>query len=87
MYFKLNILAKQADLLNCHVRHHNLTLEFKPESLPPREKVLAFSSKVKQDLSFDAAKGLKVTISLDKDLAYRDQFAEALRLLELYVSS
>ncbi len=87
MYFKLNILAKQADLLNCHVRHHTLTLEFKPELLPPRDKVLAFSSKVKQELRFDAAKGLKVTISLDKNMAYRDQFAESLRLLELYVQA
>lgn len=87
MYFKLNILAKQADLLNCHVRHHTLTLEFKPELLPPRDKVLRFSSKVKQELRFDAAKGLKVTISLDKNMAYRDQFAEALRLLDLYVQS
>ncbi|MBW6514904.1 MAG: transcription-repair coupling factor [Candidatus Syntrophosphaera sp.] len=87
MYFKLNILAKQADLLNCHVRHHTLTLEFKPENLPPRQKVLDFSSKVKQDLRFDAAKGLKLEIAFDKNLEYREQFAEALRLLELYVQS
>ena len=69
------------------MRHHTLTLEFKPELLPPRDKVLRFSSKVKQELRFDAAKGLKVTISLDKNMAYRDQFAEALRLLDLYVQS
>lgn len=87
MYFKLNILAKQADLLNCHVRSHTLTMEFKPELLPPREKVLRFSSQVKQELRFDAAKGLRVTISLDKEMAYHDQFEEALRLLELYVQS
>lgn len=42
---------------------------------------------MKQELRFDAAKGLKVTISLDKNMAYRDQFAEALRLLDLYVQS
>jgi len=28
-----------------------------------------------------------VTISLDKEMAYHDQFEEALRLLELYVQS
>ncbi len=87
MYFRLNILAKQAKLVNCHVRHHTLTLEFKPEELPPREKVLAFSAKVKQELRFDAAKGLKVTIALDKNMEYRDQFNEALRLLALYIES
>lgn len=87
MYFKLNILAKQADLLNCHVRNHTLTLEFKPELLPPQNKVLVFSSKVKQQLRFDAAKGLKIIISMDKSLAYRDQFAEAIRLLEIFVQA
>ncbi len=86
MYFKLNILSKQADLLNCHVRHHTLTLEFKPEHLPPREQVLAFAQKVKQELRFDAAKGLKITIALDKKMEYHDQFAEALRLLGIFVA-
>jgi transcription-repair coupling factor (superfamily II helicase) len=87
MYFRLNILAKQADLLNCNVRHHTLTLEFKPENLPPRNRVLAFSAKVDQELRFDAAKGLKITIALDKKMEYRDQFAEAIRLLQVYVQS
>ncbi len=87
MYFQLNILAKEADLINCHVRHHTLTLEFKPEKLPPREKVLAFSAKVQQELRFDAAKGLKITIALDKNMSYHDQFSEAIRLLGLFVGS
>ncbi len=45
MYFKLNILAKQADLQNCYVRHNVLTMEFKLENLPPRDKVLSFTAK------------------------------------------
>lgn len=86
MYFKLNILAKKADLQNCHVRHNTLTLEFKPEKLPPKEKILAFSAKVKEELRFEAAKGLKVFITFDKSMEYREQFARALQLLEVFVA-
>jgi transcription-repair coupling factor (superfamily II helicase) len=84
MYFKLNILSKKADLLNCHVRHNTLTLEFKPENLPPREKILVFASKVKQELRFDTAKGLKIYIALDSKMEYRKQFEESLQILEQY---
>ncbi len=87
MYFRLNILAQQANLLNCHVRHHTLTLEFKPEQLPPRDKVLAFSARVKEELRFDTSKGLKLIIALDPQLSYRDQFNEALRLLQSFIDS
>jgi transcription-repair coupling factor (superfamily II helicase) len=87
MYFKLNVLAKKANLLNCYVRHNTLTLEFKPENLPHRKKVLAFSAKVKQGVSFDAAKGLKLSIAFDKNLEYRQQFSEAIRLLDQYVQT
>jgi transcription-repair coupling factor (superfamily II helicase) len=86
-YFKLNILAKQADLQNCYIKHNVLTIEFKPEKLPPKEKVLSFASKVEEDLRFDVAKGLKITISFDKNREYQKQFSEALQLLQLYVSS
>ena len=86
-YFKLNILAKQADLQNCYIKHNVLTIEFKPEKLPPKEKVLSFASKVEEDLRFDVAKGLKITISFDKNREYQEQFSEALQLLQLYVSS
>ncbi len=87
MYFKLNILAKQAGLQNCHVRHNTLTMDFKADKLPPREKILGFGGKIDQHISFDAAKGLKLMISLDKDLEYKDQFSEALKLIETYINS
>jgi hypothetical protein len=86
-YFKLNILAKQADLLNCYVRHNVLTIEFKPENLPPRDKVLSFAGKAPRVPRIDASKGLKITISLDDKKAYQDQFSEALELLQLYINS
>ncbi len=85
-YFRLNILSQQANLLNCHVRHHTLTLEFKPQHLPPRDKILAFAAKVTQELRFETSKGLKVTIALDPKMEYRGQFAEALRLLGVFCS-
>ncbi len=87
MYFKLNVLSKQADLANCHVRHNTLTLEFKPDKLPAKQKVLAFTAKVKRDISFEAAKGLKLSIAFPKEMEYRDQFAEALTLLEEFTQS
>ena len=87
MYFKLNILAKQADLQNCYVRHNVLTMEFKLENLPPRDKVLSFTAKAPSVLRIDASKGLKITISLDEKKKYQDQFADALELLQLYINS
>ena len=87
MYFKLNILAKQADLQNCNVRHNVLTMEFKLENLPPRDKVLSFTAKAPGVLRIDASKGLKITISLDEKKKYQDQFADALELLQLYINS
>ena len=87
MYFKLNILAKQADLQNCYVRNHTFSLEFRADRLPSREKVLSFSARVKEPLGFDAARGLKVTVDFDKNLEYRQQFSRALELLALYIQS
>lgn len=87
MYFKLNILAKQADLQNCYVRHNVLTMEFKLENLPPRDKVLSFTAKAPGVLRIDASKGLKITISLDEKKKYQDQFSDALELLQLYINS
>lgn len=87
MYFKLNILAKQAELQNCQVRNNTLTMDFKSDKLPPREKILGFGGKIDQPISFDAAKGLKLMISLDKDLEYKEQFAQALQLIETYINT
>ena len=87
MYFKLNILAKQAELQNCQVRNNTLTMDFKTDKLPPREKLLGFGSKIDQHISFEATKGLKLMVSLDTDLDYRQQFAQALQLIETYINT
>ena len=87
MYFKLNILSKQAGLQNCHVRHNTLTLEFRPDKLPAKEKILAFSAQVKYELRFEATKGLKIFISFPKEMEYREQFEQSLQLLEKFISA
>jgi len=87
MYFKLNILSKQAGLQNCHVRHNTLTLEFRPDKLPAKEKILAFSAQVKYELRFEATKGLKMFIYFPKEMEYREQFEQSLQLLEKFISA
>jgi transcription-repair coupling factor (superfamily II helicase) len=87
MYFKLNILAKKAELQNCHVRNNTFTLDFKPDRLPPRERVLAFISGMDLPLRFDTAKGLKLSIEFPKELDYRTQFSKAIELLGSYVGT
>lgn len=84
LYFRMDILANQANLFACNVRNHRLVMEFRPDQLPPKEKVLQFSTKVKQPIHFDVAKGLKISIDLDKSKAYRSQFAEALSIVSTF---
>jgi len=84
MYFRMDIISSRLGLSNCFVRNHKLVLEFHPDKLPPKDKVLAFGAKVDQSLHFDASRGLKITVELDKSQSYRDQFATALELLSRF---
>jgi transcription-repair coupling factor (superfamily II helicase) len=86
MYFRMDIISSQAGLSNCFVRNHKLVMEFRPDKLPPKEKVLAFGSKVSQPLNFDVSKGLKITIELNRSLTYREQFSSALDILALFLA-
>lgn len=84
MYFRMDIISSRLGLTNCFVRNHKLVLEFSPDKLPPKEKVLSFGAKVDQPMHFDASRGLKIVIELDKSVSYRQQFTTALDILHRF---
>ncbi|HHV36778.1 MAG TPA: transcription-repair coupling factor [Candidatus Cloacimonetes bacterium] len=81
MYFKVDILAKQHELKTCTVKNNNLILEYYPDKMPPKEKILKLSSKISEPLSFDASRGLRVIVQLDKDLEPIYQFERTIEIL------
>ena len=81
-YFKLSQLSNKLALRNCQVKHDNLILEFDAKSLPSKEQLLHFISKIDQPFRFEAGKNLKVIIDLNPDANYLQQFETALSILQ-----
>jgi len=86
MFFKMDVMANQAQLVNCNVRNHTFTMEWRADQIPSKQKVLGFGSKIRQPLSFDTSKGLKISIEMDKQTSYREQFEAALGILREYLA-
>jgi hypothetical protein len=59
-----------------------LILEFDAKSLPSKEQLLHFISKIDQPFRFEAGKNLKVIIDLNPDANYLQQFETALSILQ-----
>jgi transcription-repair coupling factor (superfamily II helicase) len=85
MFFKMDLMAKQAQLANCKVRNHTFTLEWRADQIPSKQKVLAFGARVALPMSFDTSKGLRIEIGMDRDHGYREQFETALGILKGYL--
>lgn len=85
MFFKMDLMANQAQLANCKVRNHTFTLEWRADQIPSKQKVLAFGARVALPMSFDTSKGLRIEIGMDHDHGYREQFETALGILKGYL--
>ncbi len=84
-YFALKILTKKAKLQNCHIRNGKLLIDFKSDQLPPKDRVLYFTSKLIIPFRILLTKGLAIEIELDKNDSrnYHDQFNTAVELLRV----
>ena len=80
-FFKLDLLANSIGLLSCKVQRNKLIMQWPTDKVPSKTQILNFSSKVKQAISFDGYKGLKIEIELDKNQNYGLQFETALEIL------
>lgn len=86
MFFKMDVMANQAQLINCNVRNHTFTMEWRADQIPSKQKVLGFGAKVAQPMHFDTSKGLKISIEMDRALSYREQFEAALGILRGFLA-